>query len=174
MDDLAKALDTIGLLYDSVIDASHRSQALQSLAKHSARNRSAMGPHIERVNRIGNLLASAEQRRRLFCTSSRLHSIWSRFSRAGLQCAARERRRNTEHDAPSASRRSFDTAVDHCGPFAMSRDARRQRTLCTEGFNRFVTSTVASIATGWSDPCRAGFAPAGKQRLGTAHPELRF
>lgn len=43
------------------------------------------------------------------------------------------------------------------------------RTLYTEGFNRFVTSTIAPIATGWSDLGRAGFAPAGKQRLVTAH-----
>jgi hypothetical protein len=43
------------------------------------------------------------------------------------------------------------------------------RTLYTEGFNRFVTSTIAPIATGWSDSCRVGFAPTGKQRLITAH-----
>ena len=28
--------------------------------------------------------------------------------------------------------------------------------LYTEGFSRFVTSTTAPIATGWSDSCRAG------------------
>jgi hypothetical protein len=43
------------------------------------------------------------------------------------------------------------------------------RTLYTEGFNRFVTSSIAPIATGWSERCRVGFAPTGKQRLGTAH-----
>ncbi len=31
-------------------------------------------------------------------------------------------------------------------------------TLCIEGFNRFVTSTTAPIATGWSESCRVGFA----------------
>jgi hypothetical protein len=31
----------------------------------------------------------------------------------------------------------------------------------TEGFNRFVTSTIAPVASGWSG-CRAGLAPAGK------------
>jgi len=46
------------------------------------------------------------------------------------------------------------------------------RTLYTEGFNRFVTSTIAPIATGWSDLCWADFAPAGKQRLSTAHSKL--
>jgi hypothetical protein len=39
----------------------------------------------------------------------------------------------------------------------------------SEGFNDFVTSIVAPIATGWSDSCRAGFAPAERQRLCTAH-----
>jgi hypothetical protein len=31
----------------------------------------------------------------------------------------------------------------------------------TGGFNRFVTSTVAPVASGWSG-CRVGFAPTGK------------
>jgi len=31
----------------------------------------------------------------------------------------------------------------------------------TEGFNRFVTSTVAPVASGWSS-CRVGFSPTGK------------
>ena len=31
--------------------------------------------------------------------------------------------------------------------------------------NDFVTSIVAPIATGWSDSCGAGFAPAERQRL---------
>jgi hypothetical protein len=49
--------------------------------------------------------------------------------------------------------------------------ARRspKATLCTEGFSRFVTSTTAPIATGWSDSCRAGLTPAGRPCLGTAH-----
>jgi len=39
----------------------------------------------------------------------------------------------------------------------------------TEGFNRFVTSTVAPVASGWSS-CRVGLSPTGKRRLLTAHP----
>jgi len=35
-------------------------------------------------------------------------------------------------------------------------------TLYTEGFSRLVTYSAPSIATGWSDSCRAGFVPAGK------------
>jgi hypothetical protein len=44
-------------------------------------------------------------------------------------------------------------------------------TLSTVGFSRFVTSSSATIATGWNDSCRAGFAPAENQRLVTAHYE---
>lgn len=44
-----------------------------------------------------------------------------------------------------------------------------QVTLCTEGFSRFVTSATASIASGWSDSCRVGFAPTGRPCLRTAH-----
>jgi hypothetical protein len=40
----------------------------------------------------------------------------------------------------------------------------------TEGFNRFVTSTVAPVASGWSS-CRVGLSPTGKRRLFTAHPD---
>lgn len=42
-------------------------------------------------------------------------------------------------------------------------------TLYTGGFSRFIASTTAPIATGWSESCRAGFAPAGKPCLATAH-----
>jgi hypothetical protein len=42
-------------------------------------------------------------------------------------------------------------------------------TLFTGGFSRIVTSAAAPIATGWSESCRAGFAPAEKPRLRTAH-----
>ncbi len=42
-------------------------------------------------------------------------------------------------------------------------------TLYIEGFSRFVTSTTAPIATGWSDSCRAGLTPAGRPCLCTAH-----
>ena len=42
-------------------------------------------------------------------------------------------------------------------------------TLYTRGFSRFVTSATAPIATGWSESCRAGFAPAERPCLCTAH-----
>ena len=38
-------------------------------------------------------------------------------------------------------------------------------TLYTEGFGRFVTSTTAPIATGWSDRCRVGISPTERTRL---------
>jgi hypothetical protein len=43
------------------------------------------------------------------------------------------------------------------------------RTCYIKGFSRCVTSTTAPIASGWSESCRVGFAPTGKQRLDTAH-----
>lgn len=46
------------------------------------------------------------------------------------------------------------------------------RTLYTRGFSRFVTSTSAPVATGRSESCRTGFAPAERRRLGTAHVRL--
>ena len=42
-------------------------------------------------------------------------------------------------------------------------------TFYTKGFDRFVTSTAAPIATGWSDSCRAGISPTEEPRLRTAH-----
>lgn len=42
-------------------------------------------------------------------------------------------------------------------------------TLYTRGFSRFVTSTTAPIATGWSESCRVGFAPTERPCLCTAH-----
>jgi hypothetical protein len=42
-------------------------------------------------------------------------------------------------------------------------------TFCTEGFSRFVTSTTAPIATGWSESCRVGLSPTERSRLFTAH-----
>ncbi|MDR3566441.1 MAG: hypothetical protein P4L43_00275, partial [Syntrophobacteraceae bacterium] len=41
--------------------------------------------------------------------------------------------------------------------------------LYVEGFRRFVTSAPAPTATGWSESCRAGFAPAERPCLCTAH-----
>lgn len=42
-------------------------------------------------------------------------------------------------------------------------------TFYTEGFGRFVASTPAPIATGWSESCRVGFAPTERACLSTAH-----
>src|SRR5262245_30216601 len=42
-------------------------------------------------------------------------------------------------------------------------------TLCIVGFDDLVTSFVATIATGWSDPCRVGLSPTEKPRLHAAH-----
>jgi aldose 1-epimerase len=44
-------------------------------------------------------------------------------------------------------------------------------TRITEGFNRFVTSTIAPVASGWSI-CRVGLTPTGKRHLFTAHTRL--
>ena len=43
----------------------------------------------------------------------------------------------------------------------------------TEGFGRFVTSTTAPIATGWSDRCRVGIPPTERTRLFTAHCNMQ-
>lgn len=42
-------------------------------------------------------------------------------------------------------------------------------TLYTGGFSRLVAFTTAPIATGWNESCRAGFAPAERPCLCTAH-----
>jgi hypothetical protein len=41
--------------------------------------------------------------------------------------------------------------------------------LSIEGFRRLVALPSAPIATGWSDPCREGFAPSQELCLSTAH-----
>jgi hypothetical protein len=38
-------------------------------------------------------------------------------------------------------------------------------TLCTVGFDDLVTSFVATVAAGWSDPCRVGLSPTERPRL---------
>ena len=47
-------------------------------------------------------------------------------------------------------------------------------TLYIGGFSRFVTSTTAPIATGWSESCRAGVEPAELPRLSTAHDKMKL
>src|SRR6185312_14500947 len=44
--------------------------------------------------------------------------------------------------------------------YGLSTRCTAMRCICLEGFDGFVTSTAASMATGWSDPvCRVGVAP---------------
>ena len=45
-------------------------------------------------------------------------------------------------------------------------------TLYIVGFDDLVTSFVATIATGWSDPCRVGLPPTEKPRLYAAHTKV--
>jgi hypothetical protein len=55
---------------------------------------------------------------------------------------------------------------------ACSRD--RLAVLCIDGFGDIITSIAAPIATGWSESCRAGLAPAEKRHLCTAHTDTIF
>ena len=51
----------------------------------------------------------------------------------------------------------------------------RQVAICdpyAEGFNGFVTSTVASAATGWNDSYQVGISPTEDTRLSTAHSKV--
>jgi hypothetical protein len=50
---------------------------------------------------------------------------------------------------------------------------RSYDTSYTKGFRRFVTSTPALAATGWSDRCRVGLSPIEKPRLFTAHYNIQ-
>jgi hypothetical protein len=49
----------------------------------------------------------------------------------------------------------------------------RHAALSIEGFDDFVTSIVAPIATGWSESCRVGISPTEDRHLGTAHKDSR-
>jgi opacity protein-like surface antigen len=42
------------------------------------------------------------------------------------------------------------------------------------GFGRFVTSTTAPIATGWSDRCRVGLSPTERAHVFTAHAKAGY
>jgi hypothetical protein len=59
----------------------------------------------------------------------------------------------------SASALLFSRPAQRSLTFGLSARQSPKATLCTEGFSRFVTSTTAPIATGWSDSCRAGLPP---------------
>ena len=63
------------------------------------------------------------------------------------------------------------SAFTHVAAFLLAEQPKA--TLCIEGFGGFVTSTTAPIATGWSETCRAGVAPAENSRLFTAHKRVR-
>jgi hypothetical protein len=77
------------------------------------------------------------------------------------------------HDG-SASALLFSRPAQRSLPLWPTCSPNPLRTLYTRGFSRFVTSTTALIATGWSESCRAGFAPAEKQRLCTAHTSIQL
>ena len=57
----------------------------------------------------------------------------------------------------------------HCALRPMGSPSCPRQPSTPECFSRFVTSTTAPIATGWSDPCRVGFAPTEEVHLCTAH-----
>src|ERR1700738_1565735 len=84
--------------------------------------------------------------------------------------------------APFPSSGSFPCEVVRSAPtLLVSRRAQRFLTLqpahspnrltilSIEGFRRLVALPSAPIATGWSDPCREGFAPSQELCLSTAH-----
>jgi hypothetical protein len=50
-----------------------------------------------------------------------------------------------------------------------TRDVTKVVTLYTVGFDYFVTSIAAPVASGWSHR-RVGLSPTGRRRLLTAHP----
>jgi len=50
-----------------------------------------------------------------------------------------------------------------------TRDVTKVVTLYTKGFDYFVTSVAAPVASAWSIG-RVGFSPTGRRRLFTAHP----
>jgi hypothetical protein len=52
-----------------------------------------------------------------------------------------------------------------------TRDVTKIVTLYTKGFDYFVTSIAAPVASGWSIR-RVGLSPTGKRRLITAHTQL--
>ena len=69
----------------------------------------------------------------------------------------------------SASALLFSRPAQRSLTFGLPARRSPKATPYTEGFSRFVTSTTAPIATGWSDSCRAGLTPAGRPCLCTAH-----
>jgi hypothetical protein len=69
----------------------------------------------------------------------------------------------------SASTLLFSTPAQRLLTLQCTHPPNRLTTLSIEGFRRLVALPSAPIATGWSDPCREGFAPSQELCLSTAH-----
>ena len=80
----------------------------------------------------------------------------------------------------SASTLLFSKPAQRLLTLQPTHSPNRLTTLSIEGFRRLVALPSAPIATGWSEPCREGFAPSQELCLSTAHdfitttPVFRF
>src|SRR6202011_3209756 len=80
----------------------------------------------------------------------------------------------------SASTLLFSRPAQRLLTLQPAHSPNRLTILSIEGFRRLVALPPAPIATGWSDPCREGFAPSQELCLSTAHdfitttPVLKF
>jgi hypothetical protein len=69
----------------------------------------------------------------------------------------------------SASTLLFSRPAQRLLTLQPTHSPNRLTILSIEGFRRLVALPSAPIATGWSDPCREGFAPSQELCLSTAH-----
>src|SRR6202011_3501996 len=69
----------------------------------------------------------------------------------------------------SASTLLFSRPAQRLLTLQPAHSPNRLTILSIEGFRRLVALPPAPIATGWSDPCREGFAPSRELCLSTAH-----
>src|ERR1700722_8781323 len=69
----------------------------------------------------------------------------------------------------SASTLLFSKPAQRLLTLQPTHSPNRLTTLSIEGFRRLGALPSAPIATGWSDPCREGFAPSQELCLSTAH-----
>ena len=69
----------------------------------------------------------------------------------------------------SASTLLFSRPAQRLLTLQPAHSPNRLTILSIEGFRRLVALPSAPIATGWSDPCREGFAPSQELCLSTAH-----
>src|ERR1700738_1194522 len=69
----------------------------------------------------------------------------------------------------SASTLLFSRPAQRLLTLPPAHSPNRLTILSIEGFRRLVALPPAPIATGWSDPCREGFAPSQELCLSTAH-----